>query len=148
MAEAVASDAAEASVTSDAHLRLKEPPKLRTTDFGEGHTDWKHQTLNSVQFWNNDVAELMTKKELSFTKWNDDEEDEFWINPKLMSASEAGFRLLSTHLCNVGAPLGIYGAGSAVAVDSQRIVESHNAGTAGLICINTSSFSVILRANC
>ena len=91
VAAAVSDNAAEASVTSDAHLRPKEPPKLQTTDFGEGHTDWKHQTLNSVQFWNNDVAELMTKEELSFTKWGDDEEEQFWIDPKYMATNEAGF---------------------------------------------------------
>ena len=96
VAEALATgEAVEAEVTSDAHLRPKEPPKLRTTDFGEQHTDWKHSKFNSVQFWNKDVAQLMTKKDLSFIK-NDDNEDEFWLNPKLMSANEAGFRLLST----------------------------------------------------
>ena len=66
VAAALADDAVEANVTSDAHLRPKEPPKLRTTDFGEQHTDWKHNTFNSVQFWNSDVAQLMTNKELSF----------------------------------------------------------------------------------
>ena len=70
-------DAVPAKVTSDVNLRPKEPPKLRSTDFGEGHTDWKHQTLNSVQFWNSDVAELMTKKELPFHKWDGDEEEQF-----------------------------------------------------------------------
>ena len=95
VAEALASDVVEAEVTSDAHLRPKEPPKLRTTDFGEQHTDWKHSTFNSVQFWNKDVAQLMTKKDLSFMK-NEDNEDEFWLDPKLMSANEAGVRMLST----------------------------------------------------
>ena len=35
----VKDDAAEAKVTSDVDIHLKEPPKLRSTDFSEGHTD-------------------------------------------------------------------------------------------------------------
>ena len=85
----------EATVTSAPHLRPKEPPKLRPTDFGEGHADWKHQTLHSIKFWNPEVAKLMTTKELSFTKWHEDDDDEFWIDPKNMDANLAGFQLLS-----------------------------------------------------
>ena len=48
------------------------------------------------------------KKELSFHKWDGDEEEQFWIDPKYFSANKAGFRLLSaavrkkarTHLNN------------------------------------------------
>ena len=48
------------------------------------------------------------KKEMLFTKWGNNEEEQFWIDPKHMAANEAGFRLLSaavrkkacTHLNN------------------------------------------------
>ena len=87
-------DAVEAKVT-EINLRPKEPPKLRSTDFGEGHADWKHQTFHAIQFWNSDVADLMQKRELSFHKWDGDENEEFWLDPDLFSANEAGSRLLS-----------------------------------------------------
>ena len=56
--------AAKATVTSN-HLQPKEPPKLATTDFGNNHSDWKHRTHHAVKFWYQDVADLMTNKELS-----------------------------------------------------------------------------------
>ena len=37
----------------------------------------------------------MTDKELSYTKWPGEEDDEFWIDPKHMEANLAGFQLLS-----------------------------------------------------
>ena len=88
-------DAVEVTVTTSNLLQPKEPPKLRITDFGEVHSDWKHTTSNTIKFWNSDVAELMTKEDLSFMK-NDEDEDEFWLDPRHMDANKAGFRLLST----------------------------------------------------
>ena len=37
----------------------------------------------------------MTDKELSYTKWPGEEDEEFWIDPKHMEANLAGFQLLS-----------------------------------------------------
>ena len=48
-----------------------------------------------MKFWNSDVAELMTKRELSFTTWPNKEHDQFWIDPKYMAVNIAGFQLLS-----------------------------------------------------